>query len=74
MKFDNSFFSYYITFIKHVMRSIVYVPCLPKGDQYNVMLTKDVSSHIRMDHSSFIKRVHFLLSVLSYPKAKHHVE
>ena len=28
------------------MLSIVYVPCLPKGDQSNVMLTKDVSSHI----------------------------
>jgi len=46
MKFDNSFFSNYITFIKHVMPSIVYVPCLPKGDQSNVMLRKDVSSHI----------------------------
>ena len=53
MKFDNSFFSYYIICIKHVMRSIVYVPCLRKGDQSNVMLTKDVSSHIRMDRSSF---------------------
>ena len=28
------------------MPSIVYVPCLPKGDQSNVMLRKDVSSHI----------------------------
>ena len=28
------------------MHSIVYVPCLPKGDHSNVMLTKDVSSHL----------------------------
>ena len=42
MKFDKKKISYYITFIKHVMVSIVYVPCLENGDQSNVMLKKDV--------------------------------
>ena len=49
------------------MCSIVYVPCLPKGDQSNVMLTEDVSSHIFYIAKNLCKSNSSTVCTTNYP-------